>query len=88
METSLQSLFQAIAQAQDESELRQPVMAQVGEYFAATRWGLSFLDELTLYQRHGFRVVSENEIHYFAVRLPGRIGSVRTMITENRHNNS
>jgi DNA-binding CsgD family transcriptional regulator len=47
METSLQSLFQTIAQAQDESELRQPVMAQVGEYFAATRWGLSFLDEFT-----------------------------------------
>jgi hypothetical protein len=45
METSLQSLFQAIAQAQAESELRQPVMAQVGEYFTATRWGLSFLDE-------------------------------------------
>jgi DNA-binding CsgD family transcriptional regulator len=45
MANSLQFLFQAIAQAQDESELRQPVMAQVGEYFAATRWGLSFLDE-------------------------------------------
>ncbi|MBW4581943.1 MAG: LuxR family transcriptional regulator [Tildeniella nuda ZEHNDER 1965/U140] len=45
MENSLQCLFQAIAKAQDESELRQPVMAQVGEYFAATRWGLMFLDE-------------------------------------------
>jgi hypothetical protein len=45
METSLQSLFQAIAQSQSEPELRQPVMAQIGEYFAATRWGLSFLDE-------------------------------------------
>jgi DNA-binding CsgD family transcriptional regulator len=45
METSLQSLFQSIAQAPTESELRQPVMAQVGEYFAATRWGLTFLDE-------------------------------------------
>jgi DNA-binding CsgD family transcriptional regulator len=45
METSLQSLFQAIAQAQEESELRQPIMAQVGKFFAATRWGLSFLDE-------------------------------------------
>lgn len=44
-ETSLQSLFQAIAQAQDEAELRQSVMAKVGEYFASTRWGLSFLDE-------------------------------------------
>jgi DNA-binding CsgD family transcriptional regulator len=45
MKTSLQSLFQAIAQAQSESELRQPIMDQVGEYFAATRWGLSFLEE-------------------------------------------
>jgi DNA-binding CsgD family transcriptional regulator len=45
MESSLQSLFQAIAQAQDEAELRQPVMAKVGGYFVATRWGLSFLDE-------------------------------------------
>jgi DNA-binding CsgD family transcriptional regulator len=45
MKLSLPSLFQAIAQAQAESDLRQPVMAQVGEYFAATRWGLSFLDE-------------------------------------------
>ena len=45
MEISLQSLFQAIAQARAESELRQPIMAQVGVYFAATRWGLSFLDE-------------------------------------------
>jgi DNA-binding CsgD family transcriptional regulator len=47
MATSLQSLFQAIAQAQAELELRQPVMAQMGEYFAATRWGLSFLDEFS-----------------------------------------
>lgn len=45
MQPSLQSLFQAIAQAQAESELRQPIMAQVSKYFAATRWGLSLLDE-------------------------------------------
>jgi DNA-binding CsgD family transcriptional regulator len=45
METPLQKLFQAIAQAQDEAELRQPIMAKVGEYFAAKRWGL-FLDPL------------------------------------------
>jgi DNA-binding CsgD family transcriptional regulator len=42
---SVQSLFQAIAQAQDERGLRQSVMTQIGEYFTATRWGLSFLDE-------------------------------------------
>ncbi|WP_250122757.1 hypothetical protein [Chroococcidiopsis sp. CCMEE 29] len=45
METPLQKLFQAIAQAQDEAELRQPIMAKVGEYFAAKRWGL-FLEPL------------------------------------------
>lgn len=45
MEISLQSLFQAIAQAQNEPELRQSVMAKVGEFFGATRWGLIFLDE-------------------------------------------
>ena len=46
MTNSLQSLFQAIAQAQDEAELKQPIMAMLGEYFVATRWGLSFLDQL------------------------------------------
>lgn len=45
MVSSLQWLFQAVAQAQNERELRQSVMAQVGAYFTATRWGLSFLDE-------------------------------------------
>lgn len=37
--------YNPIAQAQDEAELRQPIMAKVGEYFAAKRWGLSFLDQ-------------------------------------------
>ncbi|MEM8808081.1 MAG: LuxR C-terminal-related transcriptional regulator [Cyanobacteria bacterium P01_G01_bin.38] len=46
METSLQSLFQAIAQAQSEAELRQPIMATVGRYFAAKRWNLWFLSQL------------------------------------------
>ncbi|KAF3889294.1 MULTISPECIES: LuxR C-terminal-related transcriptional regulator [Nostocales] len=45
MVTSLQSLFHAIAQAQNEQELRQSIMAKVGQYFAATRSGLTFLDE-------------------------------------------
>ena len=45
MKTSLQELFQAIAQARNETELRQSVMAKAGEYFAAKRWGLIFLDE-------------------------------------------
>ncbi|HEY9622985.1 MAG TPA: LuxR C-terminal-related transcriptional regulator [Crinalium sp.] len=46
METPLQPLFQAIAQTQDEAELRGAMMAKLGEYFAATRWGLNFLDQL------------------------------------------
>jgi DNA-binding CsgD family transcriptional regulator len=46
MEIPLQPLFQAIATAQDEAELRGAMMAKLGEYFAATRWGLSFLDQL------------------------------------------
>jgi DNA-binding CsgD family transcriptional regulator len=46
METPLQPLFQAIAQTQDEAELRGAMMTKLGGYFAATRWGLSFLDQL------------------------------------------
>lgn len=46
IETPLQPLFRAIAQAQNETELRGPIMAALGEYFAATRWGLQFLDQL------------------------------------------
>ncbi|HAJ60454.1 MAG TPA: helix-turn-helix transcriptional regulator, partial [Cyanobacteria bacterium UBA8543] len=46
MANSLQSLFQAIAQARDENELRSHVMVRVSEYFAAQRWGLFFFDQL------------------------------------------
>jgi DNA-binding CsgD family transcriptional regulator len=52
MKTPLQRLFQAIALAQDEAELKKPIMAKVGEYFAANRWGLMFLDQ--------FPVIDEN----------------------------
>lgn len=45
METPLQGLFQAIARAQDEAELSGPIMAKLGEYFAAKRWRLWFLDQ-------------------------------------------
>jgi len=45
MKTPLQQLFQAIALAPDEAELRQQIMARLGEYFAAKRWKLSFIDE-------------------------------------------
>lgn len=46
IETPLQPLFQAIAQTKDETELRGAMMAKLGEYFAATRWGLMFLEQL------------------------------------------
>ncbi len=46
MGISLSALFQAIAQAEDEQELRQPIMAKIGNYFAAKRWGLFFFDQL------------------------------------------
>jgi DNA-binding CsgD family transcriptional regulator len=46
MANSLQSLFQAIAQAQDEQELRQQIMVKVREYFTAQRCRLFFFDEL------------------------------------------
>ncbi|MBD2018808.1 hypothetical protein H6F43_01240 [Leptolyngbya sp. FACHB-36] len=46
METSLQPLFRAIAQAPNEQELRSGVMAEMGDYFTAKRWGLIFFDEL------------------------------------------
>lgn len=48
MTNSLQSLFQAIANARNEQELRHFVMLQVSEYFAAQRWGLFFFDDLTV----------------------------------------
>ncbi|MFQ4135152.1 helix-turn-helix transcriptional regulator [Nodosilinea sp. PGN35] len=42
---TLQALFGAIAQTHTEADLRQRVMAQLGQYFAARRWGLNFVDE-------------------------------------------
>lgn len=43
---TLQSLFQAIAQAQDEMELRLCVCGEVSKYFAAKRCGLFLFDQL------------------------------------------
>lgn len=43
---SLQSLFEAIAHARDEQELRLHVMEQVSEYFDARRCRLFFFEEL------------------------------------------
>ena len=52
MEISLSALFQAIAQAKDEQELRQTIMAQIGSYFAAKRWGLTFLHQFPAIDEH------------------------------------
>ncbi|MEO1400653.1 MAG: LuxR C-terminal-related transcriptional regulator [Cyanobacteria bacterium J06635_1] len=46
METSLQALLQAIARAQDETELREPVATKMGEYFVAKRQKLWLLDQM------------------------------------------
>ncbi len=45
MPTSLQGLFQTIAQARDERELRSRVMDAVGDYFQAQCWSLCLVDE-------------------------------------------
>ncbi|WP_293086453.1 GAF domain-containing protein [Okeania sp. SIO3B5] len=52
MEISLSALFQAIAKAEDEQELKQQIVAKIGNYFAAKRWGLAFLDQLPAIYEH------------------------------------
>lgn len=46
MATPLQELIQAIAEARDEAELRQSVLKKVGQYFAAKRWNLWFMNRM------------------------------------------
>ncbi|WP_413280811.1 helix-turn-helix transcriptional regulator [Floridanema evergladense] len=57
MESPLQPLFTAIAQAQDETEIKVSIMAALGEYFAANRWKLSFLDQLPAVNENTPRMV-------------------------------
>ncbi len=45
MDRSLQPIFDAIANARDEQELRQAVMDTVGEHFDVQNWGLHLLDD-------------------------------------------
>jgi DNA-binding CsgD family transcriptional regulator len=45
MANSLQYLFQAIANARDEQELRRRYMDRVGEHFGVQRWGIYLLNE-------------------------------------------
>lgn len=48
VQSPLQSLFQAIAQAPTETELRTAVMAKLGEFFVAKRCGLMLLEDLSV----------------------------------------
>ena len=48
MTNSLQHLFEAINQVKNEQDLRSQVVPQIGEYFAAKRWGIFFFDQLPL----------------------------------------
>ncbi|WP_193196450.1 LuxR C-terminal-related transcriptional regulator [Nostoc sp. MG11] len=43
---SLQSLFQAIAHARDQHELKKHVMVKIGKYFVTYRWALFFFDQV------------------------------------------
>ncbi len=45
MANSLQYLFQAIASARDQRELRLRFMDNVGDYFGVQRWGIYLLDD-------------------------------------------
>jgi DNA-binding CsgD family transcriptional regulator len=45
MPNSLQTVFQAIAQASSEDELKLAVMKTVGEHFGVQRWGVYLLDD-------------------------------------------
>lgn len=47
----LQTFFQAIAQSKNEQELRSQIVTEIREYFAATRGGLFFLDQLPFADR-------------------------------------
>lgn len=47
MADSLYSLFEAITKAQDEQDLRSHVVSQLGEYFAAKRYALFLLEQIT-----------------------------------------
>ncbi|MDZ8050077.1 MAG: LuxR C-terminal-related transcriptional regulator [Aulosira sp. ZfuVER01] len=51
MRNSLQLLFAAINQAQDEQELRSHVVPKLGEYFGAKKSGVFFFDQLPFVDR-------------------------------------
>ncbi|MBD1868652.1 LuxR family transcriptional regulator [Cyanobacteria bacterium FACHB-471] len=52
MTSSLKLLFEAIGQTQSEQDMRSQIVPKIGEYFAATRWGIFFFDQLPLVDRN------------------------------------
>jgi DNA-binding CsgD family transcriptional regulator len=52
MMSSLQLLFEATNQVEDEQDLRSRLAPKIGEYFAAKRSGISFFDRLPLADRN------------------------------------
>ncbi len=48
MKNSLQHIFEVINQVKNEQDLRSQVVPQIGEYFAAKRWGIFFFDQMAL----------------------------------------
>ncbi len=57
MVNSLQSLFNAIAHAHDEQELRSQVISKFSDYFAAERSGIFFFDRLWQFEKNIPRIV-------------------------------
>jgi DNA-binding CsgD family transcriptional regulator len=45
MVKTLHAIFQAIANVQNEQELKHALMATIGDYFGVQHWGISFLDD-------------------------------------------
>lgn len=45
MTSALTALFEAINQSRNESDLRSHVVPQIGQHFAAKRWGIFFFDQ-------------------------------------------
>ena len=87
MPNSLQLIFEEIAQTLNEQQLRERVMAQLGDYFEAKRQGLFFFDSLSRKQKSGLfelaislehnpvlRYVVENHapVHEEVVLKPGK----------------
>ena len=48
MTNSLKHIFEVINQVKSEQDMRSQVVPQIGEYFAAKRWGIFFFDQMTL----------------------------------------